>query len=157
MLIHAPHRLRDCQTPPSPFPSNLLAKEGELKLRDKWLQHYVATLLMPESSGSCSPPLLPGWGQWAQIAIAFSCSLATVCKYEQLWQYPAHWLGLGIIRSHSIILIDYLSTTNSRSSPKLMSIESVMTSSHLILCHPQPQAELTFPCPLTRIGGCRQS
>ena len=26
--------------------------------------------------------------------------------------------------------------TNSRSSPRLMSIESVMTSSHLILCHP---------------------
>ena len=30
----------------------------------------------------------------------------------------------------------YLSITSSRSSPKLMSIESVMTSSHLILCHP---------------------
>ena len=29
-----------------------------------------------------------------------------------------------------------LSTTNSRSSPKLMSIESVMPSSHFILCHP---------------------
>ena len=30
----------------------------------------------------------------------------------------------------------YLSITNSQSSPKLMSIESVMLSSHLILCHP---------------------
>ena len=29
-----------------------------------------------------------------------------------------------------------LSITNSRSAPKLMSIESVMPSSHLILCHP---------------------
>jgi len=29
-----------------------------------------------------------------------------------------------------------LSITNSRSSPRLMSIESVMPSSHLILCHP---------------------
>ena len=29
-----------------------------------------------------------------------------------------------------------LSVTNSRSAPKLMSIESVMPSSHLILCHP---------------------
>ena len=29
-----------------------------------------------------------------------------------------------------------LSSTNSRSSPKLMCIESVMPSSHLILCHP---------------------
>ena len=30
----------------------------------------------------------------------------------------------------------YLSITNSRSSPKLMSIEWVIPSSHLILCHP---------------------
>ena len=30
----------------------------------------------------------------------------------------------------------FLSITNSRSSPKLISIESVMPSSHLILCHP---------------------
>ena len=30
----------------------------------------------------------------------------------------------------------YLSITNSRSSPRLRSIESVMPSSHLILCHP---------------------
>ena len=29
-----------------------------------------------------------------------------------------------------------LSITNSRSSPKIMSIESVISSSHLILCHP---------------------
>ena len=31
-----------------------------------------------------------------------------------------------------------LSITNSQSSPKLMSIELVMPSSHLILCHPLP-------------------
>ena len=30
----------------------------------------------------------------------------------------------------------FLSNTNSRSLPKLMSIESVMPSNHLILCHP---------------------
>ena len=30
----------------------------------------------------------------------------------------------------------FLSITNSRSPPKLMSIESVMPSNHLILCHP---------------------
>ena len=30
----------------------------------------------------------------------------------------------------------FLSLTNSQSSPKLMSIESVMPSNHLILCHP---------------------
>ena len=38
-----------------------------------------------------------------------------------------------------------LSITNSRSSPKLMSIESVMPSSHLILCLPLLLAPSIFP------------
>ena len=40
-----------------------------------------------------------------------------------------------------------LSITNSRSLPKLMSIESVMPSNHLILCHPHPLliSPLIFP------------
>ena len=38
-----------------------------------------------------------------------------------------------------------LSITNSRSLPKLMSIESVMPSSHLILCHPLLLPSSIFP------------
>ena len=38
-----------------------------------------------------------------------------------------------------------LSITNSRSSPKLMSIESVMPSNHLILCHPLLLLSSIFP------------
>ena len=38
-----------------------------------------------------------------------------------------------------------LSITNSRSSPKLMSIESVMPSSHLILCRPLLLPPSVFP------------
>ena len=38
-----------------------------------------------------------------------------------------------------------LSTTNSRSLPKLMSIESVMSSNHLILCHPLLLLPSIFP------------
>ena len=38
-----------------------------------------------------------------------------------------------------------LSITNSRSLLKLMSIESVMPSSHLILCHPLLLPPLIFP------------
>ena len=38
-----------------------------------------------------------------------------------------------------------LSITNSRSSPKLMSIESVMPSNHLILCHPLLLLTSIFP------------
>jgi len=39
----------------------------------------------------------------------------------------------------------FLSITNFRSSLKLMSIESVMTSSHLILCHPLLLLPSIFP------------
>ena len=38
-----------------------------------------------------------------------------------------------------------LSITKSQSSPKLMSIESVMPSNHLILCHPLLLLPLIFP------------
>ena len=38
-----------------------------------------------------------------------------------------------------------LSITNSRSSPKLMCIELVMPSSHLIFCHPLLRLPSTFP------------
>ena len=38
-----------------------------------------------------------------------------------------------------------LSITSSRSLPKLMSIELVMPSSHLILCHPLPFPHSVFP------------
>ena len=38
-----------------------------------------------------------------------------------------------------------LSITNSQSLPKLMSIESVMPSNHLILCHPLLLLPLIFP------------
>ena len=38
-----------------------------------------------------------------------------------------------------------LSITNSRNLPKLMSIESVMPSNHLILCHPLLFLPLIFP------------
>ena len=38
-----------------------------------------------------------------------------------------------------------LSTTNSQSLLKLMSIESVMISNHLILCHPLPLRPSIFP------------
>ena len=39
----------------------------------------------------------------------------------------------------------FLSITNTQSLPKLMSIESVMPSSHLILCHPLLLLPQSFP------------
>ena len=57
------------------------------------------------------------------LIIQFSSiqSLSRVRLFVTLW-IAAHQASLSI--------------TNSQSSPKLMCIESVMTSSHLILCHP---------------------
>ena len=59
---------------------------------------------------------------------------------------PTFWIISSIQFSRSIVSDSAtpwiaahqasLSITNSRSSPRLMSIESVMPSSHLILCHP---------------------
>ena len=39
-----------------------------------------------------------------------------------------------------------LSITNSQNLLKLMSIESVMPSSHLILCHPNVQSNIIYNC-----------
>ena len=48
---------------------------------------------------------------------------------SRIWLFATQWIAA---RQAS------LSVTNSRSSPRLTSIESVMPSSHLILCHPLP-------------------
>ena len=51
-----------------------------------------------------------------------------------------------------------LSITNSRSPPKPMSIESVMPSNHLILCHPFSSCHQSFPAsgsfPICLFGVC---
>ena len=59
---------------------------------------------------------------------------------SRVWPFATPWTAA---------LQASLSSTNSRSSPKPMSIESVMASNHLILCHP-----LLFPpsiCPSIRV------
>ena len=53
--------------------------------------------------------------------------LSSVQLLSHVWLFATPW-----ITAHKASL----SITNSRSSPKLMSIELVMPSSHLILCHP---------------------
>ena len=52
---------------------------------------------------------------------------SSVQLLSRVWLFATSWIAA---RQAS------LSITNSRSSPKLMSIESVMPSSHLILCNP---------------------
>ena len=52
---------------------------------------------------------------------------SSVQSLSRVWLFVTPWIA-----AHQASL----STTNSQSSPKLMSIESVIPSSHLILCHP---------------------
>jgi len=54
-------------------------------------------------------------------------SVSSVQSLSRVWLFVTPWIAA---RQAS------LSITNSRSSPRLTSIESVMPSSHLILCHP---------------------
>ena len=62
-------------------------------------------------------------GGWSIYTIQFS----SVQSLSPVWLFAAPWTAA---RQAS------LSITNSQSSPRLMSIESVMPSSHLILCSP---------------------
>ena len=65
------------------------------------------------------------WVSWAPV-FHKQC-FSSVQPLNHLWLFATPWIAA---RQAS------LSITNSRSSLKLTSIESVMPSSHLILCHP---------------------
>ena len=95
-----------------------------------------------------------------------SCHLASLCLSVNLlickmdyWQYLPHRIAMMIhfnsVKSLSCVRLfatpwtaacqASLSITNSRSLPKLMSIELVMPSNHLILCHPLLLLPSVFP------------
>ena len=65
-----------------------------------------------------------------------SCSFSSVQSLSRVWFFATPWTAA---RQAS------LSTTNSRSPPKPMSIESVMPSNHLILCRPLLLLPSIFP------------
>ena len=62
--------------------------------------------------------------------------LVPVQSLSRVWLFETPWTA-----AHQASL----SITNSRRTPKPMSIESVMPSSHLILCHPLLFLPLIFP------------
>ena len=61
------------------------------------------------------------------VGISSSVQFSSVQSLSRVWVFVTPWIAA---RQAS------LSITNSWSSPKLMSNESVMPTSHLILCHP---------------------
>ena len=65
----------------------------------------------------------------------FLHQFSSVQSLSHVWLFVTPWVA-----AHQASL----SITNSRSSLKLMSIESVMPSSHLILCHPLLLLSLIF-------------
>ena len=85
---------------------------------NKWFT-VCLLILLPKFSSFCiqsSPCSIFSSVQFSSVQ-----SLSSVCLFATLW-----------IAAHQA----FLSITNYRSSLKLMSIWSVMPSSHLILCHP---------------------
>ena len=79
-------------------------------------------------------------GSWAQGLLAsvhkYTFQFSSVQSLSHVWLFETPWTAA---RQAS------LSITNSQSLLKLMSIESVMPSSHLILCHPFLLPPLIFP------------
>ena len=67
---------------------------------------------------------------------ASSILISSVQSLSHVWLFVNPWTAAGQV---------FLSITNSRSLPKLMSIESVMPSNHLILCHPLFLLPSIFP------------
>ena len=57
----------------------------------------------------------------------------------------SRWVVSDSLQPHGLQHTTSLSVTNSRSLFKLMSMESVMTSNHLILCHPLLLLPSIFP------------
>ena len=69
---------------------------------------------------------------WCFWTVQFSSVQSLSC----VWLFETPWIAACQAS---------LSVTNSRSSPRLTSIESVMPSSHLILCHPLLLLPSNFP------------
>ena len=84
---------------------------------------------------------LPSWGHATN---SFHSSLSwyvSLMKYSQF----SHSVVSDSVRHHGLQHTCRLSITNCRSLPKLMSIESVMPSNHLILCWPLLLPPSIFP------------
>ena len=110
-----------------------------------WCQGIMSCLQLYDNSGFCSMKnifvvrskkllqVVTSWDSFTHkkqtLLINFSIlyQFSSVQSLSPVWFFSTPWIPA---RQAS------LSITNSRSSLRLMSIKSVMPSSHLILCHP---------------------
>ena len=94
-------------------------------------QNYAKTVR--DDSGSKQTGLIAGWGKIKGYSLPTECFClkisftSSVQLLSHVWLFVTPWITACQAS---------LSITNSWSSLKLMSIKSVMPSSHLILCHP---------------------
>ena len=155
------------------FPFLLPAESGDRNTLAH--QYCILTELHSIRGGTCCPLALSGlqWGVsaaghvrlllcpcWSQYA----CWTDVCSQHWRCTVVPSHWLshshGSQIVQFSSVQSLSRdrlfvtprttarqasLSITNSRSLPKPMSIESVMPSNHLILCHPLFLLPSIFP------------
>ena len=113
--------------------------------------HCVSPLMQAQSSHSSSTPvqLRPavGVGCWLEgvpgrILGHWGCFLHVCGRHMHAVVLFSHPSSLG---SHGLQYVRPLSLTISRSLPKFLSIASVISSSHLILCHPLLLLPSIFP------------
>ena len=116
-----------------PIPPSIRVFSNESTLHMRWPKYWSFSLSI--SSSNKHPGLVSFRMDWLDLLavqgthksldILFQFSSVQSLSHVRLFATP--WIAA---RQAS------LSITNSRSLPKLMFIESVMPSSHLILCHP---------------------
>ena len=95
----------------------------------KWENHFVFPSAMSEHF--CCPTTSPTFSIVSVLDFDHSnrcVQLSSVQSLSRVWLFATPWIAA---RQASLYI------TNSHSSLKLMSIESVMPSSHLILCRPR--------------------
>ena len=130
-MLHFP--LIQIVGPSSPRLSSKLLVQLYQASQSIWIPTASCPMASPQGGTSTHTQLLiVFWPWWVIFACGKSaqntCSfLSSVQSLSRVWLFATPWISA---RQAS------LSITNSQSLPKLMPIESVMPSSHLILCRP---------------------
>ena len=125
----------------------------------QWCHPTISSSVMPFSSCLRSFPAARSF-QMSQFfalvgqSVGVSASASVLPMNIQDW-FPLGWTGWISLQSHSCVQFfvtpwtaacqAYLSITNSQNLLKLLSIELVMTSNCLILCHPVLLLPSVFP------------
>ena len=108
----------------------------------EWFLNFLVTLSLLATYSSPHPPTSQ------HLAIVRKWSPATIMFYSSAFKHSVQFSRSVVSDSlwpHKPQHTRPPSITNPQSSPKLMSIESVMPSSHLIFCHPLLLLPSVFP------------